>query len=549
MTGASAARYRFAMRVCAALALGTLGVLLGAGAGRAAELTDVASSFEPGKPFGFRLSAGYRFTYKTASITRESLPQLQSGVARGDLLNHYKVGAGQTLGRTEIVPDLLYTQQRHAMELRSDIGIFRDLQLSVAVPLYLQDVRTFELDPKAGWNQCNLGSWGCIASSSSTVLDGIYPVEPADQAGALLFRPPYRGGGGLDLLDTVNISLAGAPVSQRRDPSKPTWVIGFEAQVSVGTIMQYDNTRLRLPADSHLAMQSALDAPAAQQGWNGVSEGLHRMVASTALSHRFRHIDPYFGLWYLYPIARQGGDSPWKAYGFQQKRGQPQQQAGVRFGFEATPLEDKARGHRLALDVRGGLSFHFLGRGYSEAWELFASSDALLCDDQTALPPPFNFKDADPRPGVREVTQGTFNPACRAPRSEMIAGDKRSARLGTPSPYYQHPYSGLTVIDNYLTLTTEIGLSVELYRHLRLRLAFEYLRDQGHLITADDAGTISYANRDAMNGRTCNAGRIDLACPNDWNPAYRAVIDQPGRRYRVDDVNQFSGSAMAQLYF
>ncbi len=533
------------MRVCFAASICAWGYLACSGTAHAAELTDLASSFEPGKPFGFKVSAAYGFSYKTASITRESLPYFQAPQTMADLLSH----SGGTLGRTQTVPDLLYTERKHTLSVRADIGLFQDLQLSAELPVVLQDVRSYDLDPTAGWNNCNPSNFGCIANSSSTYLDGIYPIDPNSQVGSTIFSPPFRGGGGLDALDTINLSLTGAPVSQRRDPTKPTWVIGLEGQISIGTIMQYDNTRLRLPANSPLVTQSDTDTGGnAQRGWNGVSEGLHRVIVRTAISHRFRYIDPYFGLWYMIPIARTGDGSPWVDYGFAQRRAAPQQQAGLKFGFEATPLENKDKGHRLVLDFRGAINVHFLGRGYSEAWELFASSSALVCDDATALPPPFNFSDAGARPDVKlnkGVTQGTFNPACRAPiNGNSIPGYGR-ARLQDASPYYQHPYSGLTIIQDYLSFSGELGITAELYRHFRLRLSGNYLRDQGHVITADDAGTTNYSNRPA----TCNASRVDQNCPADWNPAYRAVINQTGRRYRVDDVNQFSGNATAQLYW
>ena len=59
----------------------------------------------------------------------------------------------------------------------------------------------------------------------------------------------------------------------------------------------------------------------------------------------------------------------------------------------------------------------------------------------------------------------------------------------------------------------------------------------------------TYANRDAANNTTCDPGRVDLKCAVDWNPSYRAVINQPGRRYRVDDINQYNGSANLQFYW
>lgn len=547
------------MRVYFAAAVCTWGYLTCVGApASAAEITDLASSFEKDKPFGFKLGASYQFSYKTASITRESLPYLQSPQAKKDVFQHYGVPAGQDLTRTEVIPDLRYTQRRQTLSLDLAIGLFRDLQLAVSVPLVLRDERDYGLDRNAGWNTCADGQWDCIANSSSTYLDGIYPIQPADQlqGGATVFRPPVRGGSGLSMLDTINISLMGAPVSQKRDSTKPTWTIGVEGQISIGTIMRYDNSRLYL--DPNVASQKALidksvaADPSGKAGWNGVSEGLHRIILRTALSHRFRYVDPYLGLWYMIPIARTDDGSPWKPdYGFQQKRSAPQQKAGITFGFEATPLENKRKGHRLALDFRGGLQFHFLGRGYSEAWELFSASNALICDDETSLPQPFNYQDTRGRPGTNgAVTQGTFNPACRAPLSQDIAGDSRP-RLSQESKYYQQPYSGLTLIENYLTFTAEFGLVAELFRHARLRLAFNYMRDQGHILTQDDAGTISYPdnNRAAANGQNCDPSRVDLKCPVDWNPAYRAVINQPGRRYRVDDVNVLSGSAMLQAYW
>ncbi len=537
----------------------------------AAEITDMASSFEKDKVFGFRLGATYQFTYKTARIMRESVPYLQSPTTRDYLYRRFGVAPGQDLQLTQTVPDLVYTQRRHAMSIDLAIGLFQELQLGVSLPLVLRDERQYNFDREAGFNSCGATDYACIASASSTYLDGLYPIQPADQAmapdGTLLFRPPARGGNGKDMLDTINLSLMGAPVSQRRDPTKPTWVIGLDAQISIGTIMNYDNSRTYL--DPNVASQKALIDqsialdPTGKTGWGGVSDGLNRFVIKTALSHRFRYVDPYLGLWYMIPLARtwDNNNSPWKQdLGFAQKRGAPQQKAGATFGFEATPLENKRKGHRLALDFRAGLTFNFLGKGYSEAWELFSSSNALICDDQTALPPQFNFKDQFGQAGTNNaVTQGYFNPACRTPDD---FANNNSPRLPTTekkgTAYYQKPYNGLTVIENYLQFNADVGIVVELFRHARLRLAGYYQRDQGHGITQDDAGTIGYpsdiADRQTINsavngGRGCDQFRVDLKCPYDWNPAYRAAINQPGRRYRVEDINVFGGSAMLQAFW
>lgn len=536
----------------------------------AAEITDLASSFEKGRPFGFRFGASYQFSHKTARIMRESVPYLQTPTTKSYLYNRLGVPLGQELQTTEVVPDLTYVQTRHAMSIDLAVGLFTDLQLGISLPLVLRDDRSYSLDREAGFNTCADTDYTCIARASSTVLDGIVPVDPLDQAntGLTLLTPPTRGGSGSGMLDTINLSLMGAPVSQRRDPTKPTWVIGAEAQLSIGTIMGYDQTRQYLnandPTQKALVEKSLAMDPGGKRGFDGVSDGLNKFVFKTALSHRFRYVDPYLGLWYMLPLARTWltEGSPWTTdYGFAQRRGSPQQQAGLTFGFEATPFENKEKGHRVALDFRAGLQFHFLGRGYSEAWELLSASNALVCDDSYALPGRFGFP---PRNGA-DVTQGEFNPACRTPYDTSGNEPNPAYRPRLPSTalnataHFQRPYSGVSVIENYLTFNAQLGVVVELFKHLRLRMSGSFQKDQGHGITQDDSGTTTYPNndRDALNkplqpsvGQSgCRPGLVDQNCPFDWNPLYRPVINTPGRHYRVEDVNVWGGSAMLQGYW
>ena len=84
------------------------------------------------------------------------------------------------------------------------------------------------------------------------------------------------------------------------------------------------------------------------------------------------------------------------------------------------------------------------------------------------------------------------------------------ARLTKASPAYQKAYSGVTLIENYLQFNAQLGITADIYRHFRLRLAFDYLRSQGHIVTMDDAGTTNYADRNTLNNATCDAGRVDL---------------------------------------
>jgi hypothetical protein len=231
---------------------------------------------------------------------------------------------------------------------------------------------------------------------------------------------------------------------------------------------------------------------------HAVSEGVHRLIFRTAISRRWQFIEPYMTFWYLYPIAR--GDSLFKDYGPAQKWKNPMQQGGTTFGAELVPFERVKEGYKLYFDVRGRLEGHFQGRGYSEGWELFAASAPLACD----------------------MAQAGFNPACDPAQ--------------TTNAYQNQPFTGLTTIQSYATLGVDLAVGAQITKYLRLRATFEYYHDQAHFITGEDIGV-----------PMTSSGRVMSA--NEFNPAYRAIIDQIGRRFFVDDVNIYNVNVWAQAMF
>lgn len=426
---------------------------------RAAEVTDTASAFDSDNPFDFRLRVGWDHTEKRATIERES-----------------EGAAGQT--QIALGKQLSFAQRRDTLDLRAEFGLWHDLMLSVALPVIIDDSSEFKCDSPA--------RSGCEQSIAG---DGIIPkmgYNAGNPSVALAdgdFRTVTRGavgGSGLDAFDTLDLALTWAPVAQHRDKLMPTWTLAFEPHLSIGNVQKFD----RAHADAN----------------HGVSEGVHRLYFETAVSHRWRYVDPYVSFWYMYPIAR--GDSLYVDYGPNEKTQSPMQQAGTSFGVELVPLDEPTRGHKLWIDLRGRIEAHFTGRGYSELWELLASSPALACDTAG--------------------DHAAFNPACDPSK--------------TSNPYQGAPYTGLTTIQSYATLGAEIAVGAEVARHLRLKADFRYTHDEAHLITGEDIGVPS-----TDSGRVMSAG--------EYNPVYRAVIDQVGRRFRVDDVNVYDVGLYAQLQF
>jgi len=456
--------------------LAVLAVLLAAAHARAGsvDLTDVASSFDENNKFDFRFRVRYDHTEKRASIKREleGLP-------------------GQTT--IQLFKDLVYRSHRDQVALRAEVGLYHDLQLSVELPIIIEQQQAYGYDQSLG-GSCVFPSMSsmptCVdATNSTTVGDGLVPAAGYDATnrgvgtnGSTVFRGALRGargGSGGDAFDTLNVGLTWAPLSQARDDTKPTWVVLVEGQFSIGNIMTFDRNN---PDANH-----------------GVSDGTHRLFIRTALSKRYRWFEPYWGLWYLLPIQR--GGSLFVDYGPSQKLKNPMMQGGTTFGTAVIPYDKPAKQYQIAFDLRARIEGHFNGRGYSEAWELLASSPVLACDSM----------------------QARWNPQC----------DPAAPNNG----YNNNPiFTGVTTIENYATLGADVAFRAQLGPYFQFRTGFEYSRDQSHFITGDDIGK-------PMNptGRVMNA--------NEFNPAYRPVIDLPGRRFRVEDVNVYNFFIAAQAMF
>ncbi len=462
----------------------TLALLLfgGSRAAPGAEITDVASSFDEDNPFDLRLRVGYWHDSKSASIKRE----------------------GEGAGQDEVVlfKDLLYAHSRDWMAVRAEVGIFWDLMIYGELPFVISDSREYRFDQSLG-SSCIYPGMGpmpnCVnATNSTTIADNIVPPNGYDAQNSrpgtpvgfqpnsdLVFRGPSRGGSGANALDTINLGITWAPLNQKRDDTKPTWIVNLEGQISIGNVMAFDRAR---PDANH-----------------AVSEGLHRLYARTAVSKRFKYFEPYVGFWYMLPIPRD--DSLFVDYGPTQKNKDPQQRAGTVFGFEGIPWERPDKQYKVAIDLRGRIEGTFDGRGYSEGWELFASSDALTCDPM-------------------------WNPSCDPTM--------------TKNKYQGQPFTGLTVIENYATLGADAAIVVQAGKYIHFNIGLQYTRDQSHFITIDDVGKAF----DKTQGDGCSvpiAGRVSRPC--EFNPAFRPVINEIGRRYKVDNVDMFRFGIWAQAMF
>lgn len=396
------------------------------------DVTRVATAIEEDKPVEGFLSVSYEYQARRGAVKREWE------------LNSTTNGYGT-------FKDLRYQQDRHLLRLRGEIGFLWDLSFHVEAPIVLSDQRSLGFDQDLGGScvypqDVPAGSDenpSCVNElNSATLRDGIVPGSfgslnsahgvDAQNRGQMfqggdptVFRGVKRAG-----LQSLNLGVDWALLAQRKDDTKPTWVVSAEFQLSLGVPMRYDRT--------------AYDSSGKYLGSSSVTDGVHYVKLGTTVSKRWSIVEPYASYYWIYPMVVRDSAS-FKNYGGGQKDWKPQQHAGTQFGFEIVPWENRKAYQKIAIDLRGIIEAHFQGAGYSEIWEMLAGSPAL------------------------------------APRAQP-SGATGEALMKPVN------YPGITTIENYFTYGAQLGLVVRAGRFLKFRGVFGVQGAQKHLVTFSDAG-------------------------------------------------------------
>jgi hypothetical protein len=480
-----------------------LGLLLGGiaavGASQpalAAEPTRVATAFEDDNPFDIHFGAAYDFSYKRAAILRE-----------------WNAGPGDP--STGLVKDLLYNQQRHMVLPTLEIGLWHDLAVYATLPVVLSDSRYYSFDQRA--DDCVFGTSpdaNCVnKANSTTIRDGIIPrsgfdaTSSADPFGQytgndteLIFTGPTRRG-----LDQLHVGVKFGILSQRTRSHMPNWLIGLEGRFAVGRAMTFSRDIIN-------------SDPA---GNSRVGRRIHELGAWTALSRRYRFLDPYFTAFWLQSIRAAGSlFEDYSNLGAQRDKN-PQSTAGATVGTEIVPWERQARGMKVALYVSGSAILHYGGRGYSEIWELLADSPAMV--------------------GTNDPTQ-----AARCDRTlamQSAATNPGSSGYLTDGGNACDKFQGITSLQDYGTFGFDGGLNLHLGHRARINLGVKASTDTRHFITFTSRGKADAASGPGTDPERVDPGTVEV------NPLRRDVVDTVGRRYAVDDVLDLHGYLRVLMTF
>lgn len=319
------------------------------GSARAAEITRVASSFEDKQPFGMFLDLGFERIQQRGKLVREFH---QPGVNPGDPSELVDVS------------ELRYVGVDSRLTLDLHVGIWQDLELHYGLPIVFAQDRLWRF--AQGTDASNSTIYNNCLQANGQLLD---PNCPSTGAGR---RPlfdvnegtnSYRGG-----LGDMTFGLAYAVFNQRKDDTKPTWVIGVDYTApTAGTL---DPT--------------VLTSPTAR---GNLGDRHHKYKFFTSFSRRMGVADPYFQVHYTLPFRGPGWYSNCD-HPNNPSMGRPENcsvepwtrsetgirlphRAGIIFGSEFNAFEEPAKAQKVAIDLRTFATYVSEGRYYNEMSDLF----------------------------------------------------------------------------------------------------------------------------------------------------------------------------------
>ncbi len=292
-------------------------VLLAPPASRAADLTSVLSSADPGDPFDGQLTIRYDWLQRQSRISREFVctPGLPGCPAYP-----------KTVTRAELAS----LRVEHTMTIGARIGLYHDLELFASIPLVLSDRTNLDYAPG-------------VDGSNST-------VDP--DFGPSLFEARQDGRKRSGLGD-MTVGLRWAPACQWRAPHQPTVLLGVAYTAPTGSIRRAANS--------------------------AVGEGIHTIRLDVAASRRISFAEPYLGVNGSVRLANTGGTTLFRNYDdATQSRSNPGAILGMAAGTEFFPwLKSRKDGRPerfVSIDVGLSGSYTFAGREQTDLFEALGTS-------------------------------------------------------------------------------------------------------------------------------------------------------------------------------
>ncbi len=462
-----------------------------------ASVVQVVDAFDGNDPFDLHFTLGFQQTWKTAEITREtsiSEPEFSSGGFTASTLNVAE-----------------YTEVTTRMNMRLDLGIYKDIAAVIRMPVILSNDRKLE-----GLN----GS----EELQNLALQGY----PGERLFSLPFHSPERSG-----IEYLATGLQFGLMNQWRNPARPTWVVGVEGRFNVSEPMHACNdaplaagdnrVKCAHPADINqngIAGESDLEGDRFSGGRDpGVSRGTTALAVNTYMSKRVRYIEPYAGIEALFEFQNSDSD-----FGLTEVEGalvnHPPLQGTLVVGMGVMPWEQLERFQRVEVDFRFAGTYRSEGRDYSELFDALGSSSA------TSL--------REPRFAEYQANEGSNS------------GEVPSVVDQNSEKIYM---TGITDVQPYGVYTLSTQGTWTAGEYIKFNLGFGYTFVQGHLITYDQPCNPDFKDDVGKAGPCRNSRSGSFDATGIPNANYREVVNTPGRRFRVNSSSSIDAWLNATVMF
>jgi len=245
----------------------------------------------------------------------------------------------------------------------------------------------------------------------------------------------------------------------------------------------------------------------------GVSRGTTGLELHTYLSKRIKYIEPYGGFKTLFEFQNDSSD-----YGQSDLKGSlvnhPPLVGTMILGLNVIPWEVRDQFQRITIDFRFTGSYATEGRDYTELFDALGSSDA-------------------PNLRMPQYAEYTRNPSFD-PNNPTT--DVRSIVNSRSQKVY---YTGLNDTQQHGRYNFSTQFTWQAGSYVKFNVGGGYTIVQSHFITFDGACNPDFSD-DPFKAGPCHQENAGGGVPTPTgipNPNYRAVINAPGRRFKVDDSN------------
>ena len=496
------------------------------------EITNVVDAFdeENGNSFDVHLTLGFQRSWLSSRILREtsingpSNPSLSSGRYTSSLMNVAN-----------------YSETTSRLNTRLDIGVYKDIGLYLRIPFILGNDR--ELTDLNG-----------SAAQQGVVLQGSPLGAGASGSGreqlfSLPFKSPTRSG-----IEYLAVGVDFGLFNQARDPSKPTWVFGFEGRFNVSEPMHacgrtsglnqtgFSQVSCANPGDINRngkgsEVRDLSGADAARKGLAegdnhttlegasagerkaGVSRGTTALEVHSMMSRRVKYVEPYGGFRAVFEFSNGGSSDYGATKGLDAVlTSGPPLQGWMFAGMLVIPYENREQFQKLTIDTRFTGSYRSEGRDYSPVFDALGSSDA---------------------PSIRRPNFAEYRGAPGVGTGQSVV-DQSSQKVYA---------TGLTDVAAYGTFTITTSAQFQAGEYVKFQIGGGYTYIQPHLITGDQPCNPNFSSNLDKSGPCQTSNGTTRTATGIPNPLYRAATDVVGRRFVMANANQWDLWAQAVVMF